>query len=231
MKTTLTLLLLLGASPVLRAQDERPKLVYVYDALSGWSYGFSPVMVELFVRYQDQLEFEVISGGMYAGSKARPAIELADSILSSYSMVENRTGAIFGRNFLDGTLKNESVAFNSEKPAIAMAVFRSLLPDKCIFFASALQQAIFREGMNPDQYEDYKVIVDEFDIDPDDFIRRMKEKTFRMAAREDFRMAEEFRIDEFPAALLVKDHKIRVLTRGYIDEAALERRLLEALAE
>lgn len=231
MKSKLTLLFLLLASLNVQAQADRPKLVYVYDALSGWSYGFSPVMVELFVRYQDQLEFEVISGGMYTGSKARPAIELADSIMSSYQMVERRTGVTFGRKFLEGTLKDGSVVFNSEKPAIAMAVFRSLLPDKAVFFASALQQAIFRDGMNPEDYRGYQAIVSEFDIDPKDFILRMKERTFLMAAREDFRATKEFRIDEFPAVMLVKDNKIKMLARGYIDQVSLERRLLQTLAE
>jgi putative protein-disulfide isomerase len=224
-------LLLMAISLNLTGQSTRPKVIYIYDALCGWCFGFSPVMVQLFVNYQDQMEFDVISGGMVLGESMEPATELKDYIARTYRDIEKRTGITFGKPFLEGTLQDSTVIFNSLRPAIAMAIFRSLFPETSILFASELQKAIYINGMHPDEPDAYKPLVDFFGVDPDDFTRRMKEKTYLMAAREDFSLVEKFDVEGFPAVLLVKDNKVRFLTRGYIDYPALERRLLEALAE
>ena len=41
-----------------------PRIIYCYDAYCGWCYGFSPVIKALYEKYNDQFEFETISGGM-----------------------------------------------------------------------------------------------------------------------------------------------------------------------
>jgi putative protein-disulfide isomerase len=48
------------------------KMLYFYDALCGWCYGFSPVMQKTAEVYQDQFEFQVVSGGMISGSRIGP---------------------------------------------------------------------------------------------------------------------------------------------------------------
>lgn len=42
----------------------KPILVYCYDAYCGWCYGFSRVIKKIYEEYKDQLDFEVLSGGM-----------------------------------------------------------------------------------------------------------------------------------------------------------------------
>ncbi len=47
------------------------KLVYVFDAYCGWSYGFAPTLAELVRRHPD-LDVEVVSGGLFTGSRRVP---------------------------------------------------------------------------------------------------------------------------------------------------------------
>jgi len=42
---------------------EKVKLIYYFDALCGWCFGFSPVISQLEKEFEDRLNFEVISGG------------------------------------------------------------------------------------------------------------------------------------------------------------------------
>ncbi len=48
---------------------QRGRIIYVNDALCGWCYGFSPVITAIHEKYKDELDFEVISGGMVTGSQ------------------------------------------------------------------------------------------------------------------------------------------------------------------
>ncbi len=59
---------------------KKGKLIYVYDALCGWCYGFSPVISKIHKEYKDSLEFEVISGGMILGDRIGPIGEVASYI-------------------------------------------------------------------------------------------------------------------------------------------------------
>ena len=71
-------------------------IIYVYDALCGWCYGFSPVIKQVFEKYQAQFDFEVISGGMILGERQGPIGEVAAYIKGAYKTVEDTTGVKFG---------------------------------------------------------------------------------------------------------------------------------------
>ena len=73
------------------------RIIYVYDALCGWCYGFSPVMRRLHDTYADAFDFEVLSGGMMTGTRVRPVAESMSYIQQAYKVVEEHTGVRFGR--------------------------------------------------------------------------------------------------------------------------------------
>ena len=62
---------------------DKPTFFYVYDALCGWCYGFSPVMQNVAAKYDDRLNFEVISGGMVTGPRVGPIGQVAPYIKSA----------------------------------------------------------------------------------------------------------------------------------------------------
>ncbi len=76
----LILILTLFAVPVFNVKakysnennTKKVKLIYVYDALCGWCYGFSPVMMQLHSKYKDSIDFQVVSGGMITGNRIGP---------------------------------------------------------------------------------------------------------------------------------------------------------------
>jgi putative protein-disulfide isomerase len=50
----------------------KPAMIYCYDAYCGWCYGFSPVIKKIAAEYSNQLDIEVLSGGMMTGEAAMP---------------------------------------------------------------------------------------------------------------------------------------------------------------
>ena len=79
---------------------EKPTLIYCYDAYCGWCYGFCPVIKKIFDQYKNQLDFEVLSGGMILAEEAKHISVTADFIKKAYSVVEEHTGVKFGTDYL-----------------------------------------------------------------------------------------------------------------------------------
>ena len=88
-------------------------LIYVYDALCGWCYGFSPVMQQLHEKYSKEMDFTVLSGGMVTGERVGPIGQVAGYISEAYKTVEAHSGVQFGDGFLNGILKEGKAIFNS----------------------------------------------------------------------------------------------------------------------
>src|SRR5690242_16380389 len=107
----------------------KPKIIYVYDALCGWCFGFSPVIRAVQDAYRDEFDFEIISGGMMIGDRAGRISDVAPYIRNTYKTVEETTGIVFGLGFIRN-LEEGYMIFNSERPAIGLSVFKRLLPNR-----------------------------------------------------------------------------------------------------
>ena len=140
-------------------EDGKFSIIYVYDALCGWCYGFSPIIKQVFEKYQTQFDFEVISGGMILGERQGPIGEVAAYIKGAYKNVEDTTGVKFGENFVNVVLQEGNLYFSSEKPAIALSVFKTIYPKKAILFAHDLQSAIYHDGLDLSIDESYIVLA------------------------------------------------------------------------
>jgi len=203
----------------------KPKVIYVYDALCGWCYGFSPVIKSIYERYQDRFDFEVISGGMMLGNKTGPIEVIAPYIKSAYHTVEATTGISFGEGFLKQVDRGEMI-LDSEKPAIGLSVFKSYYPDKAVLFAHDIQDCINFEGKEPNDEDMYRYVAVNFGIDPDEFIYKMHEEHYKQAAYYDFALAKQLQVTGFPAAFIQSaDNHFYMIAKGYTPLQDLEARI------
>lgn len=196
---------------------ETPTIIYAYDALCGWCYGFSPVMQRLYDTYREQLHVEVLSGGMVTGERIGPIGQVAPYISWAYKEVENRTGVKFGEAFLNGTLKSGTTIFSSIQPAIALSVFKSYHPERAVEFAGQLQQAVYFDGIEPENVEAYGTYAEKFGISAAEFTQRMQENAYRQQAFAEFKLVSKLGVTGFPTVFLQKVDKLYVIARGYMD--------------
>jgi len=205
------------------------KLIYFYDALCGWCYGFSPVMQEIYQQFNDSIAFEVVSGGMVLGDREGPIGEVASYIKDAYKHVEQTTGVAFGKPFLQGVLEEGTAQFSSWYPAVAMAIVQDKKPEVDLSFAHALQQAIYRDGRLPAEPETYRTLAGTFDLDPDEFVADLEQKHYHEKAGEQFERTARFKVGGFPTLLLELDEEYFVLTRGYMSLEIVQFRLEQVL--
>lgn len=193
---------------------EKPKIIYFFDTLCGWCYGFSPVIKKLAEKYGDQFEFEVVSGGMVTGERVQPARVMADYILGAYKQVEQTTGVTFGEPFLD-MLKEGSRMQSSFEPALVMTTFKTFLPKKAVFFAHDLQSANYHDGIDLNNFLNYKPLVEKYGLDWSVFAEKMKTQAMAKATNQDFQISNAYEVTGFPTVFFENETARSPISKGY----------------
>ena len=209
-------------------------IYYCYDTYCGWCYGFSPVMKKIAETYKDEFEIEVLSGGMLIGEQVQPINKIAPYIQSSYKRVEELTGIKFGEDFL-WHIKNPEESdwrMNSEKPAIALCIFKEYYPFRQLEFASDLQYALNYEGRDLDDNEAYRHLLEKYSIQPEVFYEKLQNSSYKEQAYYEFALCKQLQVNGFPAVLMqVNESKFYLLARGFTAYEALQERIENILKE
>ncbi|MGG9970974.1 DsbA family protein [Ferruginibacter sp. SUN002] len=211
-----------------------PILIYCYDAYCGWCYGFSPIMLEIAEEYRDQLDIEVLSGGMMIGEQKMPIGKIAPFIQSAYKRVEELTGRKFGEDFLwhiNNPDKSDWV-MDSEKPAIALCIFKELFPDKQLAFASDLQYALKYEGRDLDDNEAYRHLLEKYQIHAETFYSKLKSEEYKEKAYYEFALCKQLNVESFPQVLVqMSESKFYLLAQGFTPYDTLKERIEAVLKQ
>lgn len=211
-----------------------PLLIYCYDAYCGWCYGFSPVMKEIAAAWKSKAEIEVLSGGMMTGENVRPISVMGPYIQGAYKRVEEMTGITFGQDFLWHVFNPQESdwVMNSEKPAIALCIFKELYPDRQVEFASDLQYALNYEGRDLDDNEAYRHLLEKYSIDAGLFYERLSSDEYREKAGYEFSLCRQLQADSFPQLLVqFSETKFYLVAKGYAPFDEVNRRLETIFAE
>ena len=209
-------------------------LYYCYDAYCGWCYGFSPVLKKLAETYKEKFDIEVLSGGMLIGEQVMPITTIAPYIQSAYKRVESLSGVTFGEDFL-WHINNPDLSdwkMNSEKPAIALCIFKEYYPHLQLAFASELQYALNYEGRDLDDEEAYRHLLEKYSIQPEVFYEKLKSELYKEMAYYEFALCKQLQVNGFPALLLqMNESKFYLLAKGYTPYEELEGRIKNVLSE
>lgn len=219
---TLALAALLLVSGMVMAQQkaaapkQKTQLIYVYDALCGWCYGFSPVMQRLAREHGDKFEVEVVSGGLRLGKDAGLIMDVAPFIKEAYKDVEQAAGVRFGTAFLKGSLAKNTLMINSLPPAVAMAIVREQAPAKALAFSAQLHKAIYQDGISNTKPDDYLPYVKAVGVSTQDFVQKMKDPKYIKLAEADFKRAKQLGATGFPKLMRLRNGKYDVIAEGYV---------------
>jgi putative protein-disulfide isomerase len=209
-------------------------LYYCYDAYCGWCYGFSPVIRKLSTQYADTLEIEVLSGGMIITGKPHHISATAGYIRETYKTVEELTGIKFGEDYLWHIFNPDKSDWypSSEKPAIAMCIFKEYHPHLQVQFAYELQHSLHYEGRDLCDDESYLYLLEKYNIPQTEFYAKLKAKEYKAKAFYEFALVRQLQVTGFPALFLqASESKLYLLARGYTDYNTLQQNLQRCLKE
>ncbi len=213
---------------------DKPVLIYCYDAYCGWCYGFSPVIKKIAATFADKMDPDVLSGGMILPEKPVHIRVSAHYIETAYKNVEAVTGIEFGKDYLWHILNPEESDWypNSEKPAIAMCIFKEYYPERAIEFAADLQYSLHYEGRDLTDDQAYLHLLEKYSIQPEIFFEKLASDTYKEMAYYEFSLMQQLQVNAFPVVLVQTDEsKFHMVARGYTDYETLKERIEMVLKE
>ncbi|TDH25213.1 DsbA family protein [Segetibacter sp. 3557_3] len=211
----------------------KPILVYCYDAYCGWCYGFSEVIKSIDKEYKEVMDIDVLSGGMILPEKPVHISATAGYIQKAHKTVEDLTGTRFGQDYLWHIFNPEESDWypNSEKPAIALCIFKDYYPERVVEFAADLQYALHYEGRDLTDNEAYRHLVEKYSIHPDAFYEKLESEEYKEMAHYEFSLVRQLQVTGYPAVLIqTGELKFFVVAKGYTDYETLKERIDEVLA-
>jgi putative protein-disulfide isomerase len=212
----------------------KPLLIYCYDAYCGWCYGFSPVLHSIAAEFGDQLDVEVLSGGMLLPEKPVHISAMASYIAKAYPNVEATTGIKFGQDFLWHIFNPEESDWypHSEKSAIALIIFKEFYPDQALSFATDLQIALNKEGRDLTDDEAYRHLLGKYNIDEELFYQKLHEPAYKLLAHEEFDLVKRLQVQGYPAVFLqMPSGTFHLLANGYTSKESLIPQLQSLLSQ
>lgn len=199
--------------------NSKPKLKirYYYDALCGWCYGFSPVIKKLENTYKDQIDIDVISGGLFLGNRAGLVNDVAPHIKAgAYKSVELMTGVKFGASFLEDVFGAGKMELNSLPPTIALCIVREKYPEKELAFAATLLNAVYFDGIDPVDINAYVAYASEYGIDAEEFLTKMNNPFYEQMAINEFNTFRNSKYSGMPSIVVFKNDVEIPISKGYI---------------
>ncbi len=188
------------------------EFVYVGDPMCSWCWGFAPVLERMQAVYD--IPIRVVVGGLRPGPDAEVLDDRLQGFLGHHwDQVEQASGQPFDHAFLE---RRDGWRYDTELPATAVVVMRSMDEKMTLPFHTRLQQAFYAEGMDITDQEQYAALVDGFDVDPEEFGRRLESDETKRRTWNDFAEARSLGITGFPALLISDGEQQSVVTRGFM---------------
>jgi len=206
----------------------KPTLIYAYDPLCGWCYGFHPIMKQLKERFKSELTIDVVPGGLATGENAQKISEGHDYILTAIKRVEDTTGVKFGENFK--LLADEgSYFYNSEPSCRIQNVVNTLKPEHALEFAGMLHEAIFIDGKNLNDWNTFQPLLKKISVNTNKALELYESQDLKKETTEKFKWCTKNGATAFPTLLLQIDDEIGIMSRGYRPFDILESHLHHVL--
>lgn len=210
------------------------QIIYCYDAYCGWCYGFSPVIKRIAEEYKSLLHVEVLSGGMILPEEPVSIKASAKYIEREFSVVEETTGVKFGNDYL-WHIKNpdDSDWFpNSEKPAIALCIFKEYYPERSVEFATDLEYALMFEGRDLTDDNAYLHLLEKYNIRQEAFFSKLNGEEYKEMAHYEFALVKQLQVTGYPTLFLqTGETKFVMIARGYTNYETVNERLSQLLNE
>lgn len=209
-------------------------IYYCYDVYCGWCYGFSAVINKLVLEHGDKFEIEVLSGGMILPETPRHISVTAGYIKEAYKNVEELTGVKFGEDYLWHIFNPDKSDWypNSEKPAIALCLFKNYFPEMQVAFATDLQYALHYEGRDLCDDEAYRHLLEKYHIPAEEFYSKLKSVEYKEKAHYEFALVKQLKVTGFPTLLLqANESKFYLLATGYTDYKTLKQNIESSLQQ
>ncbi len=193
----------------------KTKVIYGYDPLCGWCYGFSSELEKVINLLKDDVDFELANGGLFAGVRGPKMGYMSAHIRRNMGYVTARSNKEFGAGFIK-RLDDIHYPYNSMKASIAIEILKEIKPNKVFKLASDIQYAFFYEGRDIQSNELFLDLINDYGISKNQFLKKLNSKEYELKTQKSFSAAQQYGFTGYPASVIIIDNIIKPLTGGYV---------------
>ncbi|RED93647.1 DsbA family protein [Marinoscillum furvescens] len=204
------------------------QILYFFDPLCGWCYGFGQTMEDFYHQHKAQHDFEAIAGGMVTNERIAPYHTMADYITGVKPQLEQTTGQPISDAY-EKNLLHSKILMDSVPPSKALVVYKKLQAEGSIAFAHALQRMHFSEGKDYNDLGNYVQLAEDFELDGEEFLALMQAEATADAVSQEFAWTQQVGIQGFPTVVIGFDRDFYLLSRGYAPTDVLNENMKRAL--
>ena len=164
-----------------------------------------------FAAYANQLDFELVLGGLRPGGGDQWTPQFREMIKGHWQHVEKASGQPFDYSFFE----REQFNYDTEPSARAVRVVRDLAPEKEWLFYKALQRYFYAENKDISDLGVLKTLCDQLEIDTKLFETLFESLGYKQLVMQDFATAQQFGISGFPSVVLQKGEEYYAISRGF----------------
>ncbi len=121
------------------------RLIYAFDPLCCWCYGFAPALRALRAALPT-LQIDLAWGGLVTGERIRPYPESADYVKMVSARLQEVNGVVLGEAFKAKILTDPTIISSTIPPCDVLLQVWHAAPDRVLDLAEVIQIAHFRDG-------------------------------------------------------------------------------------
>ena len=208
----------------------KQKIIYAFDPLCGWCFGFHSIINTLREEFKEYFDFDIKSGGLVIGNRICKISEKAKYLKKSMPSVERISGVKFGDKFIQ-LLDEGNYISSSIPPSIAFNVLKSFRPDLAFDIAHAIQKTHYIDGMDLNNIRPYFKVAEQFGINKFGFMERYEDPIYERFTLEDFDLVKGWGAHHYPAILFEKDMGVEMVSEGFVNYETLKADFLDILEE
>jgi putative protein-disulfide isomerase len=210
------------------ATNSRNEIIYLFDPLCGWCYGFGP-QIKAFSETHPEFDYTVLSGGMVTGARVGPLSQIAPYIKEGVQRVEELSGVKFGQAFLSDLHGDGKTHMDSTPPSKAFVILKEAKPKEAVALAHAVQAVFYRDGLDLNEADSYKGLCDAFGVDFIDFASKFNSMEYQLAAKDEFNEVGRYGVSGYPTVVARFNQQYYMIGHGFAKAAQLSQTLANVI--
>lgn len=198
------------------------EIIYLFDPLCGWCFGFGSHMQRFAAKHVDEIKFTVISGGMVTGERVGPLAQIASYIKDSVPRLEQLTGEQFGPAFLADLNGEGKTIMDSTPPSKAFVILKEQFPERHVDLAHAIQSMFYKDGLDFNVTSNYNSVCEAFGMDFQAFEEKFNSMSYQLATKDEFQEAARYGVSGYPTVVLRSGSQYFMLAHGFTSTENLE---------
>ncbi len=201
--------------------EQKPKLIYVGDPMCSWCYGIAEELSQIVDHYENNLDLEIIMGGLRAGGGEEWNQQFKDFLKHHWEDVGIKSGQPFKFELLGW----DEFDYDTEPACRAVVTVLSLDASKALPFFKEVQKGFYLENRDPKAVSFYKPICDALDLDYTSFASGFDSQEMKLATQSHFEKSQQIGVRSFPTLLLEYKGKFHLVASGYSTFAQMKDRV------